>query len=101
MNIASNPAETAEAWMQEAAKRAKAASAVLATAPATQRNAALTAAAAALRARAAAIEAANANDLAAFDAAGGTKAFRDRLGDRFYSFFQIDNNSFLKPFRRA
>jgi glutamate-5-semialdehyde dehydrogenase len=79
MNIASNPAETAEAWMQAAAKRAKAASAVLATAPATQRNAALTEAAAALRARAAAIEAANAKDLAAFDAAGGTTAFRDRL----------------------
>ena len=79
MNIASNPAETAEAWMQAAAKRAKAASAVLATTPAAQRNAALTAAAAALRARAAAIEAANATDLAAFDAAGGTKAFRDRL----------------------
>ena len=79
MNIATNPAETAEAWMAAAAKRAKAASGVLATLPDETRNAALHAAANAIRAHAAAIEAANAQDLAAFDAAGGTKAFRDRL----------------------
>ncbi len=79
MNIATNPAETAEAWMAQAAKRAKAASGLLATLPNDTRNAALHAAANAIRAHAAGIEAANAKDLAAFDAAGGTKAFRDRL----------------------
>lgn len=79
MNIATNPAETAEAWMAQAAKRAKAASGVLATLPNDTRNAALHAAANAIRAHAAGIEAANAKDLAAFDAAGGSKAFRDRL----------------------
>ncbi|MCX7379645.1 MAG: glutamate-5-semialdehyde dehydrogenase [Alphaproteobacteria bacterium] len=79
MNIATNPAETAEAWMAQAARRAKAASGVLATLPNDTRNAALHAAANAIRAHAAGIEAANAKDLAAFDAAGGSKAFRDRL----------------------
>jgi glutamate-5-semialdehyde dehydrogenase len=79
MNIATNRAETAAAWMGEAARRAKAASAVLATLPDSARNAALHAAAAAIRAHATAIEAANARDLAAFDASGGTAAFRDRL----------------------
>ena len=79
MNIATNPAETAEAWMAQAAKRAKAASGVLSTLPNDTRNAALHAAANAIRAHAAGIEAANAKDLAAFDAAGGSKAFRDRL----------------------
>ena len=79
MNIATTPAETAEAWMAQAAKRAKAASGVLATLPNDTRNAALHAAANAIRAHAAGIEAANAKDLAAFDAAGGSKAFRDRL----------------------
>lgn len=79
MNIATNPAETAEAWMAQAAKRAKAASGLLATLPNDTRNAALHAAANAIRAHAAGIEAANAKDLAAFDAAGGSKAFRDRL----------------------
>ncbi len=79
MNIATNPAETAEAWMAQAARRAKAASGVLATLPNDTRNAALHAAASAIRAHAAGIEAANAKDLAAFDAAGGSKAFRDRL----------------------
>jgi glutamate-5-semialdehyde dehydrogenase len=79
MNIATNPAETAEAWMAQAARRAKAASGLLATLPNDTRNAALHAAANAIRAHAAGIEAANAKDLAAFDAAGGSKAFRDRL----------------------
>jgi glutamate-5-semialdehyde dehydrogenase len=79
MNIATNPAETAEAWMAQAARRAKAASGLLATLPNDTRNAALHAAANAIRAHAVGIEAANAKDLAAFDAAGGSKAFRDRL----------------------
>jgi len=79
MDIAIHPAETAADWMRAAATRAKAASAVLATLPEAARNAALHAAAAAIRAHAAQIEAANARDLAAFDAAGGTTAFRDRL----------------------
>ncbi len=79
MNDAANLAEHATAWMREAAARAKAASGVLATLPEASRNAALRAAAAAIRDRAAEIAAANAKDLAAFDAAGGTPAFRDRL----------------------
>ncbi len=52
---------------------------MLARVPAEQRNAGLRAAAAELRARSQAIVAANAEDLVAFDAGGGTKAFRDRL----------------------
>jgi len=79
MNIATSPAETAASWMREAATRARAASGVLAQLPDSSRNAALHAAAAALRIHAAGIEAANARDLAAFDAGGGTPAFRDRL----------------------
>ncbi len=79
MNIATSPAETATLWMGEAAARARAASAVLATLPDATRNAALHAAARAIRAHAAAIGTANARDLAAFDAGGGTAAFRDRL----------------------
>ena len=47
--------------------------------PDAARNEALRAAAAELRARSQAIVAANARDLAAFDAGGGTAAFRDRL----------------------
>jgi len=72
MNIATQ-------WMRDAAARARAASAVLAALPDRTRNAALGAAANAIRAHAPAIEAANSRDLAAFDAAGGTQAFRDRL----------------------
>jgi glutamate-5-semialdehyde dehydrogenase len=79
MDTATNPAETATTWMREAAARAKAASSVLATLPDAARNAALHAAATSIRAHANAIAAANARDLAAFDAAGGTAAFRDRL----------------------
>ena len=71
--------DTTTTWMREAAARARVASNMLATLPADARNAALRAAATAIRANAAPIEAANALDLAAFDAAGGTKAFRDRL----------------------
>jgi glutamate-5-semialdehyde dehydrogenase len=70
---------TATDWMREAAGRARAASAVLAQSTAGQRNAALHAAAAALHGASAEITAANARDLARFDAAGGTAAFRDRL----------------------
>ncbi len=66
-------------WTQAAARKARAASAVLARVGDAARNAALHAAASELRARSAAIVAANALDLAAFDAAGGTAAFRDRL----------------------
>ena len=66
-------------WLREAALAARAASAVLARLPEADRNAALGAAATALRARSAAIIAANASDLAAFDAGGGSAAFRDRL----------------------
>ena len=77
MNIATNP--TATTWMREAAARARAASCVLAALPDATRNAALRAAATAIRADATAIEAANAQDLVAFDAAGGSTAFRDRL----------------------
>ena len=71
--------DTTTAWMRDAASRARAASNTLATMPADARNAALREAANAIRTHAGEIEAANALDLAAFDAAGGTKAFRDRL----------------------
>jgi glutamate-5-semialdehyde dehydrogenase len=66
-------------WIAQAATAARAAQATLARLPASVRNAALTAAAASLRAARETILAANARDLAAFDAAGGGKAFRDRL----------------------
>ncbi len=69
----------AATWLRAAATAARGASAVLARVPAEQRNAGLRAAAAELRARSQAIVAANAEDLVAFDAGGGTKAFRDRL----------------------
>jgi glutamate-5-semialdehyde dehydrogenase len=71
--------DPATLWLHEAAQAARAASAKLARMPAASRDAALRSAAAALRAHAAAILDANARDLAAFDAAGGTAAFRDRL----------------------
>ncbi len=70
---------SAAAWLHEAASRARAAWHWLAGSPEATRNGALAAAAAALRDQAPAILAANARDLAAFDAAGGTPAFRDRL----------------------
>jgi len=63
-------------WMHDAGRRARAAAAVLATAPDAQRAAALGAAAAALRARATPILAANEADLLAHQ---GSAAFRDRL----------------------
>jgi glutamate-5-semialdehyde dehydrogenase len=66
-------------WLRDAARAARAASGVLARMSGAGRDAALHAAAAALRADAAAIIDANAQDVAAFDAAGGTAAFRDRL----------------------
>ena len=69
----------AATWLRAAATAARGASAVLARVPAEQRNAGLRAAASELRARSQAIVAANAEDLVAFDAGGGTKAFRDRL----------------------
>jgi glutamate-5-semialdehyde dehydrogenase len=67
------------AWLRDAANAARAASASLARLPAETRNAGLRAAAASLRANTTKLLAANARDLAAFDAAGGTAAFRDRL----------------------
>jgi glutamate-5-semialdehyde dehydrogenase len=76
MDRETNPAG---AWLHDAARAARDASAVLARLPEAARNAALRAAAAELRARGEAIIAANAADLAAFDAAGGSAAFRDRL----------------------
>ncbi|MCW3477564.1 glutamate-5-semialdehyde dehydrogenase [Limobrevibacterium gyesilva] len=66
-------------WLRSAAVSARAASVALARMPEAARNDALRAAARALRARAAEIVQANAADLVAFDAAGGTAAFRDRL----------------------
>jgi len=73
MNQITDPAT---AWLHDAATRARAASAVLATTPNLQRSAGLRAAAARLRTDADAILAANAVDL---DAHQGTPAFRDRL----------------------
>jgi len=64
------------AWLRDAGRRARAASAVLAVTPDGQRNDALRAAAATLRAQAGAILAANEADVAGFQ---GTSAFRDRL----------------------
>ncbi|MDE2335161.1 MAG: glutamate-5-semialdehyde dehydrogenase [Rhodospirillales bacterium] len=69
----------AEAWMREAAARARAASRAVAVAGAEARALGLRAAAHSLRTHTEAIVAANAEDIAAFDAAGGTAAFRDRL----------------------
>ena len=66
-------------WLSEAASAARAASDVLARMPEAQRNAGLLAAAAQLRAQSDEIVAANARDITAFDAAGGSAAFRDRL----------------------
>ena len=71
--------DRATAWVRDAAHAARDASSVLARTPEAVRNAALRAMAAALRRESAAIIAANAADLAAFDAAGGSGAFRDRL----------------------
>jgi glutamate-5-semialdehyde dehydrogenase len=69
----------ATAWLAGAAAAARAASRTLARSPAALRDDALRGAAAALREAAAEIVAANAADLARFDAQGGTAAFRDRL----------------------
>ena len=72
-------ADTATIWLRAAAAAARAASATLGRMPAVTRNEALRAAATAIRRATDAIVAANARDLAAFDAGGGTAAFRDRL----------------------
>ena len=66
-------------WVLTAATAARQASSVLARLPGAARDGALRAAAGALRAARAGIVAANARDVADFDAAGGSKAFRDRL----------------------
>jgi len=69
-------ADASAAWLRDAGRQARAASATLATAPDHQRNAALRAAAGQLRRDAGAILAANEADVAAFQ---GSSAFRDRL----------------------
>ncbi len=71
--------DTTGQWLRKAATAARAASNVLARLPGPARDAGLRAAAAAIRLRAPQIESANARDVAAFDAGGGTDAFRDRL----------------------
>src|SRR5690606_15398188 len=70
--------ESVEALMQRIGKAARAASAILANAPAEARNAALRAAAAELRNRTPALLAANKADLAAMQKAGATGAMIDR-----------------------
>jgi len=70
---------TARTWLDAAATAAREASSVLARSDAATRDAALRAAATAMRRDAERIIAANVVDLKAFDAAGGTDAFRDRL----------------------
>ena len=70
---------TATDWLRTAATAARDASSALGRMPAEARNAALHEAAAALRRNEPNIVAANTTDIAAFDAAGGTAAFRDRL----------------------
>ena len=74
-----NPIDRCAEWVLSAATAAREASSVLARLPSAVRDAALRAAAGALRAACDGIVAANARDVARFDAAGGTKAFRDRL----------------------
>jgi glutamate-5-semialdehyde dehydrogenase len=76
MHIESDSTTT---WLRKAAEAARAASNTLGRLPAAARDDALRAAAAALRRASPAIVAANARDIAAFDAGGGTAAFRDRL----------------------
>lgn len=66
-------------WMTKAARLARQAATIVSRMPGPARDAALRAAAVALRERSEQIVAANARDIAAFDAAGGTAAFRDRL----------------------
>jgi glutamate-5-semialdehyde dehydrogenase len=71
-----NEADHCAAWVREAGRRARAASATLATTSDDRRNSGLRAMAAALRAAAPAILAGNDQDVAAFQ---GSSAFRDRL----------------------
>ena len=66
-------------WLRHATGAARDAAFALARLPQASRDAALRATASRLRADYAAIVAANARDLANFDANGGTTAFRDRL----------------------
>ncbi len=71
--------DTAMAWLRIAATDARDASAALGRMAGPARDGALRAAAAAVRRATDHIVAANTLDVAAFDAAGGTAAFRDRL----------------------
>ena len=75
MHIETEPTQ----HLRRAATAARAAAHALAQTSGAERDAGLRAMAASLRARTAEILTANAADLAAFDAAGGTAAFRDRL----------------------
>ncbi len=80
MDIAQTQTPTdAATWMREAGTRARVASRAIAVAGAEARTAGLLAAAKLLRDRTDTIVAANAQDIAAYDATGGTTAFRDRL----------------------
>ncbi len=79
MDAMTETAFVADEWIGTAVDDARHASRLLATIPAATRDAALRAVAAALHAASAEIVAANTRDLAAFDAAGGTASFRDRL----------------------
>jgi glutamate-5-semialdehyde dehydrogenase len=72
-------ADTTAQWLQQAAASARVASNILARLPEATRNAGLRAAADALRAASSDIVEANRRDVAAFDAGGGSAAFRDRL----------------------
>lgn len=79
MNTASASSPSVSAWIDQATAAAREAAAALSRARAETRDTALRQAAAALRAATPALLAANARDLAGFDAAGGSAAFRDRL----------------------
>jgi len=72
-------ADDVEALIADMGARARAAARVLAIAPTEAKNRALTAAAASLRTQTEAIKAANAEDMAAGEAKGLTKAMLDRL----------------------
>ncbi len=72
-------ADGASHWVREAGAAARAASDALARLSGAARDAGLLAAAGEIRARREAILAANALDIAAFDAGSGSAAFRDRL----------------------
>ena len=79
MDAMTDTAFGAREWIVTAVDDARDASRLLATVPSTTRYTALRAIAASLHIASPEIVAANGRDLAAFDAAGGTASFRDRL----------------------